>query len=264
VDHVGIDHCYINRQEPSLKAAPHDQLRLLDLQSLDTRLDQLAHRRRTLPEHAEIARLDGELSRVRDLIVAAETEQSDVEREQAKADADVEQVRQRAARDQQRLDSGLVTSPKDLQNLQHEVATLARRQSELEDVELEVMERLEDVQQRLAELVGQRDTLDAERAGVVERRDAATAGIDSEAATTGEMRKVLAGQIEAGLVTLYEKIREQQGGTGAAALQHRRCQGCRLELNTTDINRIRDAAADEVLRCEECRRILVRTDESGL
>jgi predicted nucleic acid-binding Zn-ribbon protein len=250
-------------REHALKAAPTDQLRLLDLQSLDTRIDQLDHRRRTLPEHAEVSRLDGELTRVRDLLIAAETEQSDVEREQAKAESDVEQVRQRAARDQQRLDSGAVTSAKDLQSLQQEIVSLAKRQSDLEDVELGVMERLEDVQARVAELVGQRDTLTAERTAVIEKRDAQTAEIDGERATTAHLREVLAGQIDGALVTLYEKVRAQSG-TGAAALQHRRCQGCHLELNTTDINRIRDAADDEVLRCEECRRILVRTAESGL
>ncbi len=231
---------------------------------MDTRLDQLAHRRKSLPEHADLARLDAELRHVSDLLVAAETEQGDVEREQAKADADVEQVRARAARDQRRLDAGHVSSPKELESLQHEIASLARRQSELEDVELEVMERLEGVQQRLAELGARRDELDGERTSVLTRRDAALATIDEDAGTTRELRNVLAGQIAPDLVALYEKIRAQNGGIGAAALQHRRCQGCRLELNTTDINRIRDAVEDEVLRCEECRRILVRTAESGL
>jgi uncharacterized protein len=250
--------------EPELNAAPTDQLRLLDLQALDTRLDQLAHRRRTLPEHAEVERLDTRLRQLRDLVVAAETERGDVEREQAKADADVEQVRQRAARDQQRLDSGAVSSPRELESLQHELTSLARRQSSLEDVELEIMERLEAVEKRLAELRAERDAVTAERDTVVARRDGALAQIDEEAATTRDMRGTLSGQIDAALVALYEKIREQQDGVGAAALYQRRCQGCRLELNTTDLNRIHDAAADEVLRCEECRRILIRTPESGL
>jgi predicted nucleic acid-binding Zn-ribbon protein len=249
---------------PALKAAPIDQLRLLDLQGLDTRLDQLAHRRSTLPEHAEISRLDGDLSRLRDLVVAADTQRSDVERQQAKADADVEQVRQRSARDQQRLDSGAVSSAKDLENLQHEIESLARRQSELEDVELEIMERLEEIQQRLADLTAQQADVTRRRDEVVARRDAALAEIDAEAGTTTEMRRILSTQIAEPLVTLYEKVRVQGQGTGAAALQHRRCQGCRLELNTTDMNRIKAAAEDEVLRCEECRRILVRTPESGL
>jgi uncharacterized protein len=197
-------------------------------------------------------------------VVAAETERGDVEREQAKAEADVEQVRQRTVRDQHRLDSGLVSSPRELENLQHEIVSLARRQSALEDVQLEIMERLEDVERRLAELEAELEQVRGERAAVAERLDGLLAGIDADAATARDFRTTLSGQIDPALVALYEKIRDQQGGTGAAALQHRRCQGCRLELNTTDINRIRAAPEDEVLRCEECRRILVRTAESGL
>ncbi len=103
---------------PQLNAAPADQIRLLDVQALDTRLSQLAHKRRTLPEHAEIESLTKDLTQLRDLLVAAQTEESDCAREQTKAEQDVDQVRQRAARDQQRLDSGAVTSPKDLESLQ--------------------------------------------------------------------------------------------------------------------------------------------------
>lgn len=245
-------------------AALTDQLRLLDLQGFDTRTDQLAHRRRTLPEHAEVDKLDRALAEVRDLIVAAETRISDLERARVKAEADVTQVRSRAARDQQRLDTGQVNSPRELENLQSEIASLARRQSTLEDVELEVMERLEEESGGLEELRGRREELTRERAAVVARRDATLAQIDEEAGTARAMRDVLAGQIDPSLMALYEKVRAQQGGIGAAPLQHRRCQGCRLELNAVEMGRIRSAPEDEVLRCEECRRILVRTPESGL
>jgi uncharacterized protein len=251
-------------EELPLKAAPHDQQRLLDLQDLDTRLDQLAHRRRSLAEHAEIEKLDRALADVRDLIVAAETERSDLERQRDKADADVEQVRARSRRDQERLDAGQVGSPKELESLQSEIASLARRQSDLEDVELEILQRIEDTEARLAGLAARRTDLAADRDRAAERRDAAIGLIDGEAATASEMRGILAGQIDTALIELYEKIRVQQGGIGAAALKQRRCSGCRLELNTVDLGRIRDAVDDEVLRCEECRRILVRTVEAGL
>ncbi|HSF26990.1 MAG TPA: C4-type zinc ribbon domain-containing protein [Actinomycetes bacterium] len=247
-----------------MNAAPHDQQRLLDLQAMDTRLDQLAHRRKGLPEHAELAAHEARLAELRDLTVAATTEVSDIEREQAKAEADVDQVRQRAERDQSRLDSGQVTSAKELESLQHEIASLLRRQGDLEDVQLEVMERLESAQARVGELAAETERVCAARDETVARRDASYAEIDAEAATTGQLRSVLAGQIDAALVTLYEKVRESSGGVGAAALHQRRCEGCRLELNNVDLGRFRAAPPDEVLRCEECRRILVRTDESGL
>lgn len=247
-----------------MNAAPADQIRLLDVQALDVRLTQLRHRRRTLPEHEEVAGLESDLAQHRDLLVAAQTEESDTGREQAKAEKDVDQVRQRAARDQQRLDSGAVTSPKDLESLQSEIASLARRQSDLEDVVLEVMERRETAQERVAELTGRVESVQAKITDATARRDAAVGEIDDEVAAVTKERADIAGEIPAELLKLYDKLREQQGGVGAARLYQRRCEGCRLELNITEINEVRAAAPDTVVRCENCRRILVRTPESGL
>ncbi len=176
----------------------------------------------------------------------------------------MDQVRQRAARDQKRLDSGAVTSPKDLENLQSEIASLARRQGALEDVVLEIMERRESAQARAAELTGQVAAVEAKTVDATARRDAATEGLDAEIATATKEREVVAGSIPADLLKLYEKLRTQQGGVGAARLYQRRCEGCRLELNITEINEVKTAKPDEVVRCENCRRILVRTPESGL
>lgn len=173
-------------------------------------------------------------------------------------------MRQRAARDQQRLDSGAVTSPKDLENLQHEITSLARRQSDLEDVVLEVMERRESAQQRAAELTERVASVQAKIDDASARRDATYEELDAERASITKEREVIVGSVPAELLKLYEKLREQQGGIGAAKLYQRRCDGCRLELNITELNEVRSAAPDTVLRCENCRRILVRTAESGL
>ena len=244
-------------------AAPQDQWRLLDVQAHDTRLAQIAHKRRTLPELAEIDALTTRQRSVGDDLVAARTVASDIERELAKAEADVEQVRQRAARDQARLDSGQGTS-KDLLSLQNELASLAQRQGVLEDVELEVMERLEAAQAKVAEIEAEAARIAEELAAVTARRDAAFGELDTEAASeTGERANAAAG-VPGDLLALYEKVREQAGGVGAARIHQRRCEGCRLELNNIEIGRFKAAADDEVLRCEECRRILVRTPDSGL
>jgi predicted nucleic acid-binding Zn-ribbon protein len=245
-------------------AEPAAQLRLLDLQALDARLDQIAHKRRTLPQLATIAELEGRLAALRDRIVAAETEVDDLERAQTKAEADVEQVRVRAARDQELLASGRVGSAKDLENLQHEVASLARRQSDLEDAELEVMEKLEDARSALGVLTAERDDLRAQLAAAETERDAAWADADRDREWVGGERAKVSPEIPADLMALYEKLRADHNGVGAAALHQRRCEGCRMELTPTDLGRIREAAPDAVLRCEECRRILVRTPESGL
>ncbi|EST37182.1 hypothetical protein N566_14390 [Streptomycetaceae bacterium MP113-05] len=249
---------------PQLNAAPADQIRLLDVQDLDTRLTQLAHRSRSLPEHEELQTLEADLTQLRDLLVAARTEESDAAREQTKAEQDVDQVRQRAARDQKRLDSGMVTNPKDLESLQSEITSLAKRQGDLEDVVLEVMERRESAQERATELADRAEAVEAKVTDATTRRDTAVQDIDAETGTVRKEREVVAGAVPADLLKLYEKIREQQGGVGAAKLYQRRCEGCRLELNITEVNDVRAAAADSVVRCENCRRILVRTPESGL
>ena len=173
-------------------------------------------------------------------------------------------MRQRATRDQQRLDAGVVTNPKDLENLQSEIASLAKRQGNLEDVVLEVMERHESAAERAGELTQRVESVQAKAADATSRRDEALAAIDEQAAAVKKEREETVTGVPADLLKLYEKIREQQGGVGAAKLFQRRCEGCRLELNITEMNDVREAPADSVLRCENCRRILVRTPESGL
>ena len=239
------------------------QLRLLDLQAIDTRLDQIGHARTHLPQLAELADLLGKARLIDDQLVRSRTELDDVQREVAKAEADVQLVRDRAARDQARLDAGTGTA-KDLQAIQHELTSLARRQGELEDIELEVMERAEAAESDVAELERGRGELTERITALEAARDEALARLDGEAADIGAPRPTVVDEVGADLVALYEKIRVANGGTGAAALRQRRCGGCQLELNPVEIQRLRVAPEDEVLRCEECRRILVRTAESGL
>ena len=240
-----------------MKADPFVQLRLLELQGLDSALDRLRHRRRTLPELAEMARLDGLVDALRDGVVRAETEVSDLAREQLKFDKEIEQVRARRDRDESRLASGAITASKQLQDLEHEVASLKRRQSELEDAELEVMEQLETAQRDLAGVHTALQETDARIAELAAARDEAFAGIGAETEKARVERDQLAAEIPADLLALYDKLRAQMSGTGAAALQGRRCGGCRLELTPAFLEEIGQAPPDEVVRCEECRRILV-------
>jgi predicted nucleic acid-binding Zn-ribbon protein len=248
----------------SVKASPEAQLRLLELADLDAELGRQDHRRRGLPEHDELSQLDQRDRALRDEISALEAREGDLRREQAKADADVEQVRTRITRDRTRLDAGQVNSPRELENLQSEIESLLRRQSDLEDVELDVMERLEAAQARLKEAGSERAAISTDIEAVTTRRDAALAEIAELSDAAAQRRAAVIADQPADLVELYERLRAQHGGVGAAALRRGQCQGCHLTLNTVDLNAIRAAAADDVLRCEECRRILVRTEESGL
>jgi uncharacterized protein len=246
-----------------MKADPQAQRRLLDLQAIDTTLAQLAHRRRTLPELAELERLARELSSLEDERVRAQVAVDDLDRDIARLEKDVDQVRARKAKDQARLDVG--TGPaRELEALQHELATLSRRQNELEDAELELMERREQAQAVVDEVIRRLAAANAARADAERRRDEALTGIAKDEEFRRSGRRPLAADLPADLVALYEKIREQYAGIGAALLRAGRCEGCRLELSGSERARVRSAPPDEVVRCDECRRILVRTPESGL
>jgi predicted nucleic acid-binding Zn-ribbon protein len=247
-----------------VKAAPADQLRLLDVQVLDSSIDRLAHRRATLAELETIESLQTRSDEITDDIVRAETEDSDLGREQAKVDTEVEMVRGRMQRDQQRLDGGQVGSPRELENLQSEIESLHRRQSDLEDAELEVMEQREEIETRLKALRAELEQVTGSLAATEQQRDTTWAEIDAETEKSKAERAAIAATLPEDLTALYEKLRTSSGGVGAAALHRGRCEGCHLQLNTTDLNRLRDAPDDDVVRCEECRRILIRTDESGL
>ena len=246
-----------------MKADPEVQLRLLDLQAHDAALARLEHRRRTLPELAVIADADTRLAALRADVVRAETEVGDLDRELRRLEDDVDQVRRRAERDQQRMLSGAVPA-KELESLQHEVETLTRRQSDLEDTELEVMERREDAEARAREVRAEVEKVTATRSEAEQAKDKAFAEIEAEAAADTEARAALADGLPADLMALYEKVRAASGGVGAAMLRQRRCEGCRLELMGAELRAAQAAPPDEVLRCENCRRILVRTTESGL
>jgi predicted nucleic acid-binding Zn-ribbon protein len=238
-----------------VKADHFDQQKLLDLAAEDVALGQLAHRRRTLPENTAVETATREEAELAAAVVRAETEVRDLQREIKRLEGDVETVRA--------LDSGSV-SAKQMTDLQHEMQSLARRQSDLEDQELELMEQLETAEAALDEA---REGQQAARAGLEraqQLRDDALADIADGTAQHEAARAEAAARIPADLLALYERIRTQTGSTGAAVLRARQCQGCRIELFGKELAAVRNADPHEVVRCDNCGRILVRTAESGL
>lgn len=243
------------------KAPAADQRRLLDVQALDTRLDQIAHKRRTHPTLARLTELDGQISDLYTSLVASRTAVSDLRRELTKAESDVEQVRSRATRDQSRLDSGAVGA-KDAQALVSELASLARRQGDLEEIELDVMERLEAHETALAEVEKAHGELVAAKEAAEAERDAAFAELDAQAAEVRSERAQTAEGLDAALVTMYEKLRARLGGVGVAALRHGRSEGSGMPISPTDLARIKTLPEDEIVICEDSSRILVRGDDA--
>ncbi len=253
-----------NNRRRALKADPAAQLALLDLQELDSRTDLLRHQRETLPELAEIATLTASRAELDGKRRDAQIAVDDLTAEQAKVDADVELVKARRQRDRDRMDQGLITSPKDLEHMQGELESLQRRITSLEDDELEVMARLEDAQQELDSLTAQVAAADERLAALSSARDARTQQLDADLQQIATDRGPAAAALPEDLLALYDRLRASKNGVGVGALRARECGGCRLSLDPSELAAIRAAAPDEVIRHEECQRILVRTPTSGL
>lgn len=245
-----------------MKTDPAVQRRLLELSDVDGELAKITHRRKTLPETDQLADAEKELRAAKDALVAVETTASDLDRDVRKQEREVESVRAREDRDRKLMESGSV-SAKQLADLEHELETLTRRQAVLEDDLLEVMERAEAVEQdqqhsRTAVDEGQQKVDDLR-----ERQAEAFKDLDTAEARRTAEREELVAVFPAPLLELYERVRASRG-RGAGLLQYRRCGACQLELDQSAYSEIKKAAPDDVVTCDNCGAILVRTEESGL
>ncbi len=238
------------------KADPFAQRRLLELAGFDQSINAAEHRRATLSELAVISAGNEKLAVLRNGKVVAETEVSDLERATRKLDNEIDQVRTRSSRDAQRLASG-AGNAKDLENLQHEITSLGRRQGVLEDEALELMEQKETADAALKSVAAEFDQLGAEIAAAESRRDTVFADIDDELARHRRDRTELVGGLPADLAALYDRI-HRSGKVAAAKLNGGRCEACRMDLDRVELGAIASAASDEIVRCPECGAILIR------
>ena len=239
------------------KADPFVQRRLLDVARIDQAASAASHRRTSLPELALIASGTSTVDELRNAAVLAQTEIGDLDRAARKLDNEIDAVRLRAKRDSDRLAAG-VAPAKDLENMQHEIVSLARRQATLEDEALELMEAREVADTAFAATDRDLTIARAELEGAQQRRDGAFADIDDELSRLAAERKELLGGMPADLVSLYEQIRAR-GRVAAAALNGSRCEACRMDLDRSALGAIWAAGVEDVVRCTECGAILIRS-----
>lgn len=232
------------------------QRALLKLADTDRLADAAAHRRDALPELGIIADGTRRAAELREKVALEEAEVGDIDAAARKLDGEIDSVRARAERDKERLASGAV-SPKEMENLQHEILSLARRQETLEDEALELMERRESVAAALEAVQGELSDLAAQVDGATLRRDGQWAEIDAELARYAVQRAAVAGGIPADVMAIYERVRAS-GKVAAATLQGDRCGACSMSLDRASIEEVRSAADDQVPRCPECSALLVR------
>lgn len=243
-----------------MNASPVDQRRLLEVAELDTRIRQADAARRSPPQAARVQALMARRQELAQELTRQLGARDDLRADLARIESDVAMVDARRARDAERLSS--TSNMKEAQGLEHELGSLARRKRDLEDAELEVMERLEEAdasvaaqETLIADTNAEGSLLSAEAKRVVAEATAAF-----EAATRD--RAAVAGSVAADLLAYYDRVAARS--SGAALLRRGTCEGCRMVLAGTDLQAVRLAAPDAVVTCPECGCILVRTEESGL
>jgi predicted nucleic acid-binding Zn-ribbon protein len=245
----------------ALKASPSDQALLLDLQALDTRLNQINHRAKSLAQHAVVKTLlaerEGHASRLAEQSGILE----DAEIELGRIESDVALVEARITRDVDRLQ--VTSSVKDVQALEQELTALRQRQSNLEEIELTVMERVEEQASTVRHITDEVDEVQQRIAAVESERDTELGTIEIERANVAANRAEVQAKIPEDLLALYEKTRARYG-IGASHLRGGVSGANGVRLNENDMVAIRSAAPDEVLMCPDSFAILVRTSESGL
>lgn len=244
-----------------MKAEVIQQRSLLELADLDAELSRLEHRSSHLAEQQRFEQIQADHRDANDRLASLGLALEDLDAQIAKFESEIEGVRDREDRDRKMLDAGAI-SAKQLADLQHELETLERRQSSLEDSLLEVMERREELQTKQTNELGKIDALESELAEAQRARDDALAAIEQKRQQGVSRRDELTAGLDPNLVSLYERQRSG-GGPGAARLQGRRCGACRIEIDRGEIARITAAADDDVLRCPECGAILLRVKDGG-
>lgn len=246
-----------------MQAEPTAQKELLTIAHIDTQISQLVHRKRTLPEHEQLKKLNERRNSARDLVVAAQARLSDANRDMQRIESDLVPAKERLNRNRKRSTDGSVTDAKALRALLEEIDHLSGRIAKLEDEELELMQVIEDETKEEERLTQAKATVEESMRELLASRDAAGREIDAQLAELDKERTRLVKRLPESLMELYTKIAKRQG-VGAAELRARRCVGCGLEIDATSLQRFASAAENVVLRCEECGRILIRTEASGL
>lgn len=229
--------------------------RLLDLQAEDTAILRLEERKASLPEAHRLAEVKDRLAELEADLQIARKQRDEVAREHNRLEGEIGLVQQKTEREEKRLFSGAVSNPKELGSLQAEVASLKRKQSSLEDGLLEVMEQGEQAQATQDRLEGEVRETSTEAEELERKVGELTHDIDSRLSEHSSTRSSIAPEIPDALLKLYETIRAQKGGIGAAALVGGTCEGCHTTLPSMEAQKIRKEGG--LQRCENCRRILV-------
>jgi predicted nucleic acid-binding Zn-ribbon protein len=230
---------------------------LIEVQGHDTTLDQLRHRRDTLPERAALAELAQRRTRLDRTAADVQAQVDELAGRQRKLEDHIAATAKRRHEIEQRMQSGTISASRDLQAMDHEVNQLSDRQSHLEEDELVLLEEQEPLDSLLGELRAELASLSVEADRLATAIAGAEADLEQSISAEEAQRKELASALPEELSRRYEVLRSRLGGVGAARLVGDRCDGCHLTLPSVEVERVRHLPPEEFATCPQCDRILV-------
>jgi predicted nucleic acid-binding Zn-ribbon protein len=239
-----------------MKAKVESQRLLLDLNSIDQNVSKLDYQKKNHPQLMKITELTARVPSIEASIVENDSQIIETKKEVSKAEIDVENISKRVQKDKEKLASS-ETSAKDLTQIQHEIGTLDSKQKELEEVQIEFLEIVEDLEHKKR---GLQEILEQVKAEISELNITIKADFEKanrEIATLSTERQTVISKVEKDLLDLYEKIRSEHV-IGAGLFSHGNCNSCQIQISPSEINNINSTDPEEVIRCENCRCILVR------
>ncbi len=240
-----------------MKASQAEQEQLLTLAHYDQQIAQATYVKAHLPYNDQLRELNKDRLEAAEELVAISTALSDAESELSRLESDLEPARSRLERNEKTIAASLIDA-KALQAMIEESKHLEGRIANLEDQQLEMMAVVEERSAQVDQARGRRADIENRMRAVMAERDERVATIDKEIVALKESRNSAAKNIGDDLMKLYQRLTDRLG-VGAATLKGNRCSGCTLELDQMEMKRISQAALDEIIRCAECGRILIRT-----
>ena len=243
----------------AVKADPRDQRELLRVQELDNAIAQATRSIANPPQAKQLAELEPQAAEIRGRRLSVTGELEDARAELSRLESDVEIVEARMTRDSERVQH--TASVKDVAALEAELQSLRKRRSDLEDIELAIMERIEALEQQLAGIDAEGADIEGKVAQLEAERTAEIETLERKRTDASADRTAIASGLPADLVALYEKQRDRYG-VGAARLVGGVSLASNMKLSPSDLAEVRSAADDEVVLCPDSGAILIRDENS--
>ncbi|MDI6715661.1 MAG: C4-type zinc ribbon domain-containing protein [Actinomycetota bacterium] len=228
---------------------------LLELQKIDSQIDALDYQEKNLPERERYFSLRDEVGKIEALYKTISAKLRSEAAVQKRIEDEISSLSVKIDKDQARLYSGTIASPKELSNLQQEISIL---KEQLDSKETDLLEQIDVVENLRTNERAVEDRLKAKKDEMLnakEEMDRLLGDIHEKKQVLQAKREPVYASLEPEVRQLYDRVRSKYQ-LAVTVLEEGICQGCRVELPSVEAQRM--VASSKLERCPTCTRILVK------